>query len=233
MMLAAGCGTFPGSSGGGFAISSSAATVTTTGQLQFKATQPDGTPAVVQWSVSTTENGTSLGAGSIDATGLYTPPNALSADSAAVEVVAHLQSDPSRTASETITVTPGFLQPLLPENAALSQGGTLEVSAQIAEVGGGTVHWSLSDGAMGTLSQSSCQHGKQQYTICKISYAAAGAISGSQSAHIIATVNDTNTQATLHLLLNADGINSSAAYKSGCPDRHDLARSFRQQRWRL
>jgi len=210
LLLAAGCGTFPGSSGGGFAISSSAATVATTGQLQFKAMEPDGTPAAVQWSVSTTQNGPSLGAGSIDATGLYTPPNALSADSVAVEVAAHLESDPSRITSETITVTPGFLQPLLPENAALSQGGTLEASAQIAEVGGGTVHWSLSDSAMGTLSQSSCQHGKQQYTICKVSYTAAGTITGSQSARMIATVNDTNTQATLHLLLNSDGINSSA-----------------------
>jgi len=206
-----GCGTFPAaSSAGGFSISSSATTIATTGQIHFKAMQLDGSPANVNWSVSTTQNSASLGAGSIDATGLYTPPNALSADSVAVEVVAHLQNDPSRTASETVTVTPGFLQPLLPENAAVSLGGTLEVSAQIAEVNGGTVRWSLSDGAMGTLSQSSCQRGKQQYTICKVSYTAGATLSGTQSAHIIATVNNTNTQSLLHVLLNADGINSNA-----------------------
>jgi hypothetical protein len=209
LIFAVGCGTFPANSGG-FAVSSSSATVATTGQLQFKATEADGTPAAATWSVSTTQNSASLGAGSIDATGLYTPPNALSADSVAVEVTAHLQADPSHTTSETITVTPGFLQPLLPENAALSQGGTLEASAQIAEVNGGSVHWALSDSSMGTLSQSSCQHGKQQYTTCKISYTAPGTMTGTQSLHIIATVNDTNTQARLHLLLNADGINSSA-----------------------
>ncbi len=210
LILAAGCGTFPASNGG-FAISSSATTVATTGQLQFKATQPDGSAAAVSWSVNSTQNSASLGSGSIDAAGFYTPPNALSTDSVTVEVTAHLQNDPSRTTSETITVTPGFLQPLLPENAALSPGGTLEVSAQIAEIDGGTVHWSLSDGANGTLSQPNCQHGTQQYTICKISYSAPGTLSGLQSVHVIATVNDTNTQAKLHLLLNTDGVNSSAA----------------------
>ncbi|QNI32505.1 hypothetical protein H7849_00270 [Alloacidobacterium dinghuense] len=209
-MLAAGCGTIPVTSGGGFAISSAAATVATTGQLRLSATMPDGASAAVNWSVSTAHNGTPLGAGSIDATGLYTPPNALSADSVPVEVTAHLQSDPSRTASETITVTPGFLQPLLPENAALSPGGTLEVSAQIAEVDAGTVRWSLSDGTMGTLSQPNCQHGKQQYTVCKMSYTAPSTFSGSQSVHITASVNDTNTRTTLHVLLNTAGVNSSA-----------------------
>ncbi len=210
LLLAAGCGTFPTSNGGGFSISSSAVAVATTGQMQFKATQGDGSAAAVNWSVSSEQNAASLGAGSIDATGLYTPPTALSGDSIAVEVTAHLQSDPSRTTSATITVTPGFLQPLLPENAALSQGGTLEVSAQIAEVNEGAVHWSLSDGAMGTLSQPSCQHGKQQYTTCKISYTAPATLSGQQSVHLIATVNDTNTQSRLHLLVNGDGVNSSA-----------------------
>lgn len=211
LMIAMGCGTFPGSNGsGGFAISSSSTTIATTGQLQFRATQLDGSPTAVSWTVSSTQNGASLGAGSIDATGLYTPPNALSADSVTVEVTARLQSDPSRITSEKITVTPGFLQPLLPENAAVSQGATLEVSAQIAEVDAGSVHWSLGAGTLGTLSQPGCQRGKQQYTTCKVSYTAPGALSGMQSAHIIASVNDTNTKATLHLLLNTDGVNSSA-----------------------
>ena len=210
LMFVAGCGTIPATSNGGFGISSSAATVATTGQLRFKATQSDGAPAAVSWSARTTQNGTSLGAGSIDATGLYTPPNALSADSIAVEVTARLQSDPSKTASETITVAPGFLQPLLPENAALAPGGTLEVSAQIAEVDAGTVHWNLSDGTTGTLSQPSCLRGQHQYTTCKISFTAPTTFSTSQSVRIIATVNDTNTRSALHVLLNNGGVNSSA-----------------------
>ena len=210
LMFVAGCGTIPATSNGGFGISSSAATVATTGQLRFKATLSDGAPAAVSWSARTTQNGTSLGAGSIDATGLYTPPNALSADSIAVEVTARLQSDPSKTASETITVAPGFLQPLLPENAALAPGGTLEVSAQIAEVDAGTVHWNLSDGTTGTLSQPSCLRGQHQYTTCKISFTAPSTFSTSQSVRIIATVNDTNTRSALHVLLNNGGVNSSA-----------------------
>jgi len=210
LMFVAGCGTIPATSNGGFGISSSAATVATTGQLRFKATLSDGAPAAVSWSARTTQNGTSLGAGSIDATGLYTPPNALSADSIAVEVTARLQSDPSKTASETITVAPGFLQPLLPENAALAPGGTLEVSAQIAEVDAGTVHWNLSDGTTGTLSQPSCLRGQHQYTTCKISFTAPTTFSTSQSVRIIATVNDTNTRSALHVLLNNGGVNSSA-----------------------
>ncbi|HYK35639.1 MAG TPA: hypothetical protein VEV40_06735 [Alloacidobacterium sp.] len=209
-MLVAGCGTFPTSIGSGFTISSSSASVATTGQLQFKSIQSDGSVAAVTWSVSATQNGASLGAGSIDATGLYTPPSALSTDSLAIEITAHLQSDPSRTASEAITVTPGFLQSLLPENAAVSQGATLEVSAQIAEVDDGNVHWSLGGGTSGTLSQPSCQHGKHQYTTCKVSYTAPSTLAGMQSGRVIAIVNHTNTQATLHLLLNGDGINSSA-----------------------
>ncbi len=209
-LLAAGCGSFPASNGG-FAISSSATTVATTGQAQFKATLPDGSAAAANWSVSLTQNGASPSAGSIDATGLYTPPNALSSDSIAVEVTAHLQSDPSRTASETITVTPGFLQPLLPENAAVAPGTTLEISAQIAEINDGSVHWSLSDGTMGSIGQTNCQRGSQQYTLCKASYTAPSTFSGTQSVRVIATVNDTNTQAQLHLLLNTDGVNSSAA----------------------
>jgi hypothetical protein len=209
-LLAAGCGGFQ-SGNGGFSLSSSATALSTTGQLQFKAMLPDGSPAAVSWSVASTQNSASLGAGSIDATGLYTPPNALSTDSASIQVTAHLQSDSSRVTIQTVTVTPGFLQPLLPENAAISPGATLEISAQIAEVNNGMVHWSLSDSAMGTLGQSSCQHGQQQYTICKISYTAPSTLGGAQSLHIIATVNDTNTQAQLHLLLNNDGVNSSAA----------------------
>src|SRR5580698_5700780 len=169
-LLAAGCGSFPASTGG-FAISSSATTIATTGQIQFKATLPDGSAAVVSWSASP-QNNSSQSAGLIDATGLYTPPNALSSDSVAVEVTAHLESDPSRTASETITVTPGFLQPLLPENAAVAPGTTLEISAQIAEVNDGSVHWSLSDGTMGSIGQTNCQRGSQQYTLCKASYTA-------------------------------------------------------------
>lgn len=210
LSILAGCGGV--SSGtGGFSVSSTAATIATTGQLQFKAALPDGSAAAVQWSVGTSQNGASLGSGSIDATGLYTPPTAVSGDTVSVQIIAHLQSDPTRTVTETITVTPGFLQSLLPETAALAAGGTIDVSAEIAEVNGGTIHWSLSDASVGSIGQTSCQRGLQQYTLCKASYSAPSSVSGSESVHVIATVNDTNTQSQLHVLLDSLGINSSAS----------------------
>lgn len=209
LLLAAGCGGFQADNGN-FSISASASSVSTTGQVRLKATQTDGSPAAVVWAVSSSQNNASLGAGTIDATGLYTPPNALSQDSVQVQITARAQSNATITASETITVTPGFLQPLLPENAAVTAGSTLEVKAQIAEVNGGSVRWSLSDSTAGTLGQSSCQRGSHQYTTCTVSYTATSGVAGSQSAYVNATVNDTNTQSKLHLLLNTDGVNSSA-----------------------
>jgi hypothetical protein len=151
-----------------------------------------------------------MGIGSIDTTGLYTPPNALASNSLPVQVTAHLQNDPSRAATNTITVTPGFLQPLLPENASLTAGASLEISAQIAEVDGGSVRWSLSDSNAGTLGSSTCNRGTRQYTVCKITYTAPSLVSMPQLVHVIATVNDTNTQSRLHLLLNNNGVNSNA-----------------------
>jgi hypothetical protein len=211
LLLVAGCGVqLSGISSGGFSIAAPAATVSTTGQMHFNAAMPDGTPAAVVWSVASTKTNGSLGAGSIDATGLYTPPNALASDSLTVQIIAHLQSDPSRTANDTITVTPGFLEPLLPENATVAAGAALEISAQIAEINGGSIHWNLSDSNTGTLTQSTCSSGKHQYTICKATYTAPSTLTAKQSLHVIATVNDTNTQARLHLLLNNDGVNSSA-----------------------
>lgn len=210
LLFAAGCGIQATGDGGGFSISAPQATVSTTGQLQFKAAVMDGGAAAVVWTVSSAHSNGSLGPGTIDATGLYTPPSALADDAMTVQVTAHLQSDPSQTAGETITVTPGFLQTLLPENAALAPGATLEVSAQIAEVDAGTVRWSLSDSSMGTLGTIACQHSKQAYTVCRTTYTAPSTVNGSQSVYVIATVNDSNTQTRLHVLLNPEGVNSSA-----------------------
>ena len=42
------------------------------------------------------------------------------------------------TSSATVTVTPGFLEPLTPENVALGGGGTVTITGYITEVGGST-----------------------------------------------------------------------------------------------
>lgn len=165
------------------------------------------------WSIAEGDNASSLGEGHIDQSGLYTPPAALSADSIRVQVAARLKNDPAEVANSTVSVTPGFVQSLLPENASLSAGSTLEATAEIAEVNAGSVQWSLSSdtahgGDEGTLGNESCQRSLDQYTTCKVTYTAPS--TGSHgTVYLKAMVNGTATTAPLKILLNSNGINSS------------------------
>ena len=88
---------------------------------QFAATLADGATAAVAWSVWGGD--AKAGAGTISATGQYTPPSYLTADRVQVVVTAALKADPSVRATSVLTVTPGFLQPLTPENVALGNNG--------------------------------------------------------------------------------------------------------------
>jgi hypothetical protein len=93
---------------------------------QFTATLAGGGPAEVLWSIS---GGDAVsGQGSINQSGQYTPPSYLTADSAVVVVTATLAANPSLQAYSVLTITPGFLQPLTPENAALGVNGTVTVT---------------------------------------------------------------------------------------------------------
>ena len=222
VLFAAGCGTGQLSSvsaGGAFLITPSSATVTSTGQIKFTALLPSGEVAAVNWSVADGENASSLGEGRIDSAGTYAPPGALSRDKVQIHIVARLKSDPTATASAVISVTPGFVQSLLPENAALTAGGTLEATAQIAEVNAGSVEWSLSaspsasssteSGNLGTIDHMSCQHSLDQFTTCKVSYTAPSSLSAASAVYLSAAVNGTASTSPLKILLNNDGLNSS------------------------
>jgi hypothetical protein len=211
LLLMAGCGVqVSGMNSAGLFLTPATASLSTTEQVRLKAFLPDGSPADVTWSIASSQSNASMGIGSMDASGLYTPPSALASDSLMVQVTAHLQQDPARTATSMITVTPGFLQSLLPENAALAAGASLEISAQIAEVGGGSVHWDVSDSNAGALSSSTCSRGAHQYTVCKVIYTAPALLTAPQAVNVTATVNNTRTQSRVHLLLNNEGINSNA-----------------------
>lgn len=165
------------------------------------------------WSIAGGDNASSLGEGHIDAAGRYTPPSALSQNTVRVQIAAKLIDDPLTTATSVVAVTPGFVQSLLPENASLTGGATIEATAEIAEVNAGSVHWSLSSDAAnesdkGTLSNASCQRSLDQYTTCKVSYTAPSA--PSQGAiYLKAAVDGTATTAPLKILLNSNGVNSS------------------------
>ena len=207
---------------GAFSITPSSAMINSNGQVKFSALLPSGEPAAVNWSIAEGENASSLGEGHIDATGTYTPPDALSRNRVQIHILARLVSDPTATAAAVISVTPGFVQSLLPENAALTAGGTLEVTAEIAEVNAGSVKWSLSespagasptgnDGTenLGTLDHISCQHSLDQFTTCKVSYTAPSSLSAGSTIYLAGAVNGTTATSPLKILLNTNGLNSN------------------------
>jgi hypothetical protein len=222
-VFVAGCGSMGSyvapQSNAAFSIHTSNSSVNTNGQVRFAATLADGAPAAVKWTISDGQNDSTIGQGMIDPTGMYTPPAALDRDSADVKVTAQLQSDTSKTASTIVQITPGFLQPLAPENAALTAGATVTVTGQIAEVSSGEVHWHLSNSARGganldsnygTLTEEGCQHSAQAYTSCTVTYSAPAILPAANSSlYLVGTINQTATAAPLHILLNSGGVNST------------------------
>lgn len=219
--LVAGCGSinYPSAAtSGNFTLSASTLSVGTNGEITLHAALPSGDPALVDWSIPSGTNAASLGQGHIDATGVYTAPGSLSTDSVSVQIRAALRSDPQSTASLTILVHPGLVQPLLPQNVALTPGATAEVTAQIAEVNAGTVKWSLASspsgaqatasGALGTLSNTACQRSADHYTTCTVTYTAPSAIPP-QDVYLVAAVNGGTVTSPLRVLLNSQGIVSN------------------------
>lgn len=215
LVLVTGCGVGQfgaTSASGAFTITAPSSSVTSDGQIKFAARTTSGASADVVWSVAGGENAPSLGEGHISAAGVYTPPSALSRGAARIEIAAHLKGDPAEAASTEVRVTPGFVQALLPENAALTGRSSLEATAEIAEVNAGSVHWSLTGDTavgsdLGTLSNASCQRSLNQYTQCKVTYTAP-ALAARGTIYLHATVDGTATTAPLKIELN-DGVNST------------------------
>lgn len=199
---------------GSFALRTSATSVTTNGQVALQAVLPSGEPAPVAWRILSGTNAPSLGQGRVDASGVYTAPGSLSADSVTVRIEASLGSDAGSAASLAIAVHPGFVQPLLPQNVALTPGASADVTAQIAEVDAGNVKWRLANapageesasGALGTLSGSECRRTSDRYTTCSVIYTAPGTIPASP-VYVVAAVNGSATTSPLRVLLNSQGI---------------------------
>jgi hypothetical protein len=223
LLFIAGCGVGQlsgvNANGGAFSVTQSSAAITSNGQVNFAALLPSGEAAAVTWSVADGDNAASLGEGHIDASGVYTPPSALSRNSIEIHILARLKSDPSASAVATLNVTPGFVQSLLPENAALTAGGTLEATAEIAEVNAGSVQWSLSSSPsektagdstanLGVIDHMSCQRSLDQFTTCKVTYTAPAPLSAASTVYLAAAVNGTTATSPLKILLNTDGLNS-------------------------
>jgi hypothetical protein len=229
VLVIAGCGGGPSSnpSNGTLTISPSTTTIDTNGQVQFTATLPDGSAATgVNYVVTTgTNDNTQLGQGSIDpSSGLYFPPSALSKDSVQIQVQANLASNVYKSVTAVVTVTPGFIQTVTPENATIASGGTVPLSTTIAEVGGGSINWSLSTSpsggsspgsAGGAISSTNCQasgsisSSNPYYTYCTATYTAPSSIP-SQAIYAFAAVKaNSATTSFSKLLLNGAGLNTS------------------------
>ena len=99
------------------------------------------------------------------------------------------------TATVVLTVTPGFLQPLTPENAALGANGTLTITGYLAEAGGHTgIAYALastasgSSGGQGSLGATSCTRSSSAFTYCTVTYTAPATISATGVTYVVATV---------------------------------------------
>jgi hypothetical protein len=222
LLLAAGCGgSMTGPSNGTFSIAPGTTSLDTNTQQTFTATLTSGGPAAVTWAVSSGD--LVAGAGTIDANGLYTPPSYLTADSVQVIVSATLKSNTSSITSARATVTPGFLQPLSPENSALTAGSSVNVQGTLSEVNGGKINWVVSTTAngmnggtsLGTLSQPTCKISTSQYTTCNVVYKAPAVLPSATSVYVVATANSSQSTTPLHILLNSQGINSSPGTNQG------------------
>ena len=182
---------------------------------RFRAALANGESADVTWSVSGGDRNS--GPGNISSSGLYTPPSYLTSDRVQVVVTATLASN-QRTATSVLTVTPGFLQPLTPENAALGPNGQTTLTAFLAEAGGNNdVSFALantttgSSGGHGSLGPTHCQRSGQDFTSCTVTYSAPSAIASTAVTYVVATAGTSSSKVSAALLLNSSGVSSSPA----------------------
>ena len=182
---------------------------------RFRASLANGESADVTWSVSGGDPNS--GPGNISSSGLYTPPSYLTSDRVQVVVTATLASN-QRTATSVLTVTPGFLQPLTPENAALGPNGQTTLTAFLAEAGGNNdVSFALantttgSSGGHGSLGPTHCQRSGQDFTSCTVTYSAPSTIASSAVTYVVATAGTSSSKVSAALLLNSSGVSSNPA----------------------
>jgi hypothetical protein len=235
VLVIAGCGGGPSSnpSNGTFTISPGTTTIDTNGQVQFTAMLSNGQPATnINWTVTTgTNDNTQLGQGTISpTTGLYFPPSALSKNSVQIQVQANSTGNLFQPATAVVTVTPGFIQTVTPENATVAAGGTVPLAATIAQIGGGSVNFTLgtsptggsSPGAAGgAISNANCQtsgsitSSNPFFTSCTATYTAPSAVP-MQAVYAIGSVaSNSATTSFSKLLLNSSGLNTSPLQNQG------------------
>jgi hypothetical protein len=188
---------------------------------QFTATLTGGGAATVTWSVSGGD--ANSGPGAITAAGQYTPPSYLTADRVQVLVTATMNK--TAIAASVVTLTPGFLQPLSPENAAVPGSAQVTITGTLAEAGGNDgISFALANsatgltGGQGSLGEINCQRSAQAFTTCAVVYTAPATITSTSPTWVVATVGHSASIASSQLLLNSAGIASN-------PASHEVAQS--------
>lgn len=202
-------------SGGGATIDTNCTGCNTTNAhgtavQRFSATLADGSPAQVLWSLSGGD--AKAGAGSINTSGQYTPPGFLTADSVTVMVTAHLASNPTLSANTQITVTPGFLEPLAPENISLAPGGSITLTGRLAQAGGhAAIRFAVagSDSGAGALSATDCEHTPSAFTSCTVTFTAPAVIDAPRVSYVVARAGSAKTE--MAVLLSPAGVASNPA----------------------
>jgi hypothetical protein len=129
-----------------------------------------------------------------------------------------MSSSSATKASSTVTVTPGFLQPLTPENLSLGSNGTATLTGYIAEAGGSIgINYALSSsstgssGGQGSLGSTSCTRSSTAFTYCTVTYSAPSTVSATAATYIVATVGTSTSKESSEVLLNTQGITSNPA----------------------
>jgi uncharacterized protein YjdB len=107
--------------------------------VQLAATVTNTANTGVTWSVLEGDAG-----GSVDSSGLYTPLN-----SGTFHVVATSQSDPAKSASATVNVTPAVAITVAPSATSLRIGQTQALLAVVTNTDDTAVTWSVQEGASG------------------------------------------------------------------------------------
>jgi hypothetical protein len=183
---------------------------------QFTATLNSGGAADVTWSVSGGDQ--NAGAGTITKGGQYSPPGYLTTDRVQVVVTAALKSDQAVKATSVLILTPGFLQPLTPENVALAATDSVTITGVLAEAGGGTgIHFSLADSptgtgsGMGSLGPPNCQRIERAFTSCFVTYTAPSTVQTTGVTYVVATAGDSPAKTEAAVLLNTAGVTSNPA----------------------
>ena len=118
-----------------------AASLLTSGTLQFSAQVTGSNDTAVLWSVQEVASG-----GFVDASGLYTAP----ATAGTFHLVATSHADPTRSVTATVTVRPPLINVTVrPQSAKVVAGGTQQFTAQVSGTADTALLWSVREGDSG------------------------------------------------------------------------------------